>query len=82
VAAEVNRLPQPYRAALMLCCWEGKTAAQAARELGCPIGSISGRLRQGRELLRRRLAGLQRDRTVNRLGRSRPEGLSRNRGPA
>jgi RNA polymerase sigma factor (sigma-70 family) len=52
---EVNRLPAKYRRPLVLCCLQGKTQAQAARALGCPAGSMSRCLTQGRELLRRRL---------------------------
>jgi RNA polymerase sigma factor (sigma-70 family) len=52
---EVNRLPAKYRRPLVLCCFQGKTQAQAARELRCPAGSMSRCLTQGRELLRRRL---------------------------
>jgi RNA polymerase sigma factor (sigma-70 family) len=52
---ELARLPERYRAPLVLCYLEGKTNEQAARELGWPIGSISKRLARGRELLRSRL---------------------------
>lgn len=54
---ELRRLPEKYRTPLVLCYLEGKTNEQAARELGCPIGSMSGLLMRGRELLRDRLAG-------------------------
>jgi RNA polymerase sigma factor (sigma-70 family) len=52
---ELNRLPEKYRAPLVLCYLQGKTHATAARELGCPSGSMSHRLTRGRELLRKRL---------------------------
>jgi RNA polymerase sigma factor (sigma-70 family) len=48
---EIGRLPQKYRAPLVLCCLEGKTHAQAARELGWPAGSMSRWLARGQELL-------------------------------
>jgi RNA polymerase sigma factor (sigma-70 family) len=54
---EINRLPEKYRAPLVLCYLQGKTNEQAAHELGWPTGSMSRRLAQGRELLRKRLVG-------------------------
>src|SRR5262249_31741852 len=57
VQAGLARLPEKYRAPLVLCYVEGKTNADAARELGCPVGSMSKLLARGKELLRGRLAG-------------------------
>src|SRR5262249_37271865 len=53
---ELQRLPRPYRAPLLLCCLEGRPTDEAARQLGLPLRTLQRRLRQGRELLRRRLA--------------------------
>jgi RNA polymerase sigma factor (sigma-70 family) len=52
---EVNRLPHKYRAAVVLCYFEGKTNEQAARILGCPPGTIFSRLATARDCLRRQL---------------------------
>ena len=41
---ELGRLPNHYRAVLLLCDVEGRTRADAARHLGCPEGSVSSRL--------------------------------------
>jgi RNA polymerase sigma factor (sigma-70 family) len=54
--AEVSRLPEKYRAAVVLCYLEGKTNEEAAALLGCPKGTILSRLARARERLRRRLA--------------------------
>jgi RNA polymerase sigma factor (sigma-70 family) len=53
---EVNRLPAKLRGPFVLCYLEGKTNEQAARELGCPLGTVISRLARGRQRLRGRLA--------------------------
>jgi RNA polymerase sigma factor (sigma-70 family) len=53
---ELARLPEKYRAPLVLCYLEGKTHDQAARELGCPRTSLTSRLGRARALLHRRLS--------------------------
>src|SRR5262249_22196880 len=52
---ELQRLPERYRSALVLCYLEGLTQEAAARRLGWSKGTLRRRLGQGRELLRRRL---------------------------
>jgi RNA polymerase sigma factor (sigma-70 family) len=53
---EVDHLPARHRDAFVLCCLEGKTGEEAARQLGCAPGTVSSRLTRARERLRRRLA--------------------------
>jgi RNA polymerase sigma factor (sigma-70 family) len=52
---EINRLPERYRAPVVLCDLEGRTREQAARHLGWPIGTIKSRLSRARVRLRDRL---------------------------
>jgi RNA polymerase sigma factor (sigma-70 family) len=53
---ELSRLPERYRAAVVLCDLEGRTRRDAARQLGVPVGTLSGRLTKAHRLLARRLA--------------------------
>jgi RNA polymerase sigma factor (sigma-70 family) len=55
--AALEELPEGYRAALVSCYLEGKTHAEAARHLGCPLATLRTRIARGRKLLRERLAG-------------------------
>ncbi|WP_406694790.1 sigma-70 family RNA polymerase sigma factor [Singulisphaera sp. Ch08] len=55
IIEEVDRLPERYRVPIVLCGVEGMTHEAAALHLGCPIGTVSGRLFRARELLRARL---------------------------
>jgi RNA polymerase sigma factor (sigma-70 family) len=56
VQEEVQRLPEKYRAAVLACYLGGQTTGQAARQLGCPRGTVLSRLAWARRRLRLRLA--------------------------
>jgi RNA polymerase sigma factor (sigma-70 family) len=55
VDEELAKLPEIFRAAIVLCDLEGKTQEEAARQLGVPQGTVASRLARGREKLRCRL---------------------------
>jgi RNA polymerase sigma-70 factor (ECF subfamily) len=52
---EVDRLPETYRAPVVLCYLEGLTNEEAAGRLRWPVGTVKIRLSRARERLRRRL---------------------------
>jgi RNA polymerase sigma factor (sigma-70 family) len=52
---ELNDLPEPLRAPLILCCLEGLSQEEAAKRLGCSAAAVRGRLERGRNRLRQRL---------------------------
>jgi len=52
---EVNRLPERFRVAFVLCHLQGFTNDEAARMLGCPTGTVQSRLSRARQQLRMRL---------------------------
>ncbi len=52
---EIDRLPERYRIPVVLCDLEERPYEEAARHLGCPVGTVKSRLARGRERLRQRL---------------------------
>jgi RNA polymerase sigma factor (sigma-70 family) len=52
---EIERLPTSYREAFILCHLEGRAHEDAARELGCPLGTLHSRLARAKDQLRTRL---------------------------
>jgi RNA polymerase sigma factor (sigma-70 family) len=55
VEDELNRLPDDYRQAIVLCYLDGLTHQEAARRLNWPVGTVKVRLVRGRRMLRERL---------------------------
>jgi hypothetical protein len=53
---ELGRLPDKYRAVIVLCDLEGKTRKEAAGQLRVPEGTVASRLATARTLLAKRLA--------------------------
>ncbi len=54
---EIDRLPERYRFAVIMCDLEGLSHERAARQLGWPVGTVKSRLARARQLLRARLTG-------------------------
>ncbi len=52
---EIGRLPGRYRAAVVLCDLGQMSHEEAARQLGCAVGTVGSRLNRGRQRLRDRL---------------------------
>jgi len=53
--AEIGRLPDKLRTALVLCELQGLDRETAATKLGIPVGTLSSRLSRAKDALRRRL---------------------------
>jgi RNA polymerase sigma factor (sigma-70 family) len=53
---ELSRLPDKYRAVIVLCDLEGKTRKEAARHFHLPEGTVASRLATARAMLAKRLA--------------------------
>jgi RNA polymerase sigma-70 factor (ECF subfamily) len=52
VTRAMERLEEPFREPIVLCDVFGYTYAEAAKEIGCPLGTLMSRLSRGREKLR------------------------------
>src|SRR5579862_4047887 len=52
---EMQRLPPQCRDAVVACLMQGLSNAEAAKQLGWPVGTLKTRLQRGREMLRQRL---------------------------
>jgi RNA polymerase sigma factor (sigma-70 family) len=52
---ELGRLPERYRVVVVLIELQGRTLADTATLLGCPVGTVASRLARGREMLAERL---------------------------
>lgn len=52
---ELDRLPLKLKQAVVLCHLQGRTYAEAGRELGCSIGAVAARLEKAMAVLRTRL---------------------------
>jgi hypothetical protein len=55
IDAELAKLPDKYRAAVVLCELEGRSLKEVADELAVPVGTVASRLARGRAALARRL---------------------------
>jgi RNA polymerase sigma factor (sigma-70 family) len=49
----LQQVPEKYRVPLLLRYLEGKTQAEVARQLGCPLGTVRSRLARGRIRLKK-----------------------------
>lgn len=52
---ELDRLPDKYRAVVVLCDLEGRTRKEASQQLGLPEGTVASRRARARNILTKRL---------------------------
>ncbi|HEV3384824.1 MAG TPA: sigma-70 family RNA polymerase sigma factor [Gemmata sp.] len=53
---ELALLPERYHLPVILCLFEGHTYTEAAYSMGCPIGTVAGRISRAKKLLGARLS--------------------------
>src|SRR5262249_31952177 len=53
---EIGRLPDKYKAVIVLCDLEGKTRKEAAKHFRVPEGTVASRLAAARRMLAKRLS--------------------------
>ena len=58
IQAALDRLPQEFRAAVVLADIEGLSYDEVADALGCPVGTVRSRLHRARQMLRGALGPL------------------------
>jgi RNA polymerase sigma-70 factor (ECF subfamily) len=68
VVQALGELPEEFRSTIVLVDLQELTYEEAARALGCPIGTVRSRLSRGRHLLGQELAAYARDRGYRRKG--------------
>jgi multidrug efflux system membrane fusion protein len=71
---EIGRLPERFRAAVVLCYLEDKSVDQAAVLLGCPRGTVASRLARARKRLRVAARGLAVPAVLTAVGRANASG--------
>jgi RNA polymerase sigma-70 factor, ECF subfamily len=65
----LRELPEEFRSAVVLVDLQELSYEEAARALGCPVGTVRSRLSRGRRMLERKLVGYARERGIRRSGR-------------
>jgi RNA polymerase sigma-70 factor (ECF subfamily) len=60
----LHELPEEFRSTVVLVDLQELSYEEAARSLGCPVGTVRSRLSRGRRMLERKLADYARERGV------------------
>jgi RNA polymerase sigma-70 factor (ECF subfamily) len=69
IVQALGELPEEFRSVVVLVDLDESTYEEAARALGCPVGTVRSRLSRGRRLLEGKLAGYARRRGIVKDGR-------------